>query len=567
MPDINPILAAANKAARFSDQAVTQQQDIASSQAKLWESIGLAIGQKGDSEAVVESAKTSAELRFQQAKDATAASLGTDMNQAANLLAGANEQLVAAQAKRDAALAEITKKQSVGLFDNPAEWLINQLTVNDDIARHNAANAEAENASNKITALTQATNQEVGTANLLKTSMTQAQADAQVKATKLAANVEAMKADINGYTANSQGIDAAMRASDSVAKNLHLAYSARVSEIQLSNEQARLALATEEGVRSARRLALEEENAQQRKLMQDAALEEIKNKKVSAQEQLSMVNIGRVNRGLAPLEGLSAMAFLGKHAATGSVPEEFILDYRSGTATALSGKKIVAPDPFILLKTMETSGIKWLAAQEPIRDIMQEVKRQVDNEIIAKDFAAFPAGMVTKDNVETRINKVTIGKLNDLSQNIRPGDVHNPYTIGAVADLIKLPYLKDLPLVTKVLQPIAENPQLAGTLEDPDKIIAYVQRAIHLGQLTMNEASDLSAIYRKGTLVNNETRQFTALGLPEGHGYSTRLKSVVLGTETVDIADPDSWNRYLVRLESWKYIRTPNQPGGGGVQP
>lgn len=533
MANMNPVLAAAQKSnAATANAAQTIERNLLSME-NIYADIASTFERVSQNAAVVESTKQAGELETQAASDAIAASLGVDVRESSNRLLGLNEQLLRNTEIRDNALAAVNEKQRVGLFDDPLQWVMNQLTVNDDIARYNAADAEVDNTANKISLLTAASDKQVASQKAIQHSVSKASADAATENAASAAHVLALKAKLDGYKNNSDGVVDVLKLS---AQDLQTAYT-------IYNAQTN----AEEAGRSAERLAMAREQQNYQRQIWDAQVAEKNMKQLAQEEQLKILNIGRVNRGAPPLEGAGAARFLTLRGADGSIAAEFQDDYKRGSMTLTQGQKVVAIDPATLAETIGTSGIAFTPAQLPIKGMMEEVTQQVAKDLAQGQKGVGPlAGKITKDTVANHFNIVTRSVLSQYSNKIVPGDSSNPYNIPSVGDIIKYPNVANIPLVTNFLAPLAATPDGDKILNDPARLASAVQVAVQQGKITFNEAVTLPAIYRVGTEVNNQAKQFKALGLPENHSYKVRIPKLSgWGEAVVDMTDQAFWARYV----------------------
>jgi hypothetical protein len=70
----------------------------------------------------------------------------------------------------------IAEKQAVGLFDDPLQYIMNQFTINGDIAEHNAANQQMNAIQTRIQSLNLNAQSTIATQKQLETGVTEASA-------------------------------------------------------------------------------------------------------------------------------------------------------------------------------------------------------------------------------------------------------------------------------------------------------------------------------------------------------------------------------------------------------
>lgn len=544
MADVNPVLDAASRFSATNRAAAVDVNQAFREQFDLYQTISNNTIAAGQATAVVEGAKQTGILETQAAVDLGAFTLGTDMRLNTEKLTDANARLIQSLAVRDEALAAVNEKQRVGLFDNPIGWLLNQITVNDDIAKYNAANAEVETNAERIKRLTDATNAEVTTQNALRHTTSQAASVAAAEKTRLDAESLAATARIKGFEVNAAGVNAAVAASKEELNAQNIAYHA--------------VLAQEASGRANEELALSRENAQQRRdewaFRKDQLAEALKNKKdveLAKQEMLDTVNIGLQAIGAQPINNPSTIArFMLQAEKSGTVPDEFLDAFKRGRRSALEGRKVVASDGAELVDILRTTNIKWQPIQEPIKTAMQDVVGQVLAEVNSPAGIPGAPGKKDKGSIDARINQLTRDIFDGYRAKIVPGDKDNPYNVGAITDVLQLDGVKTLPVVAKVLAPVAATSEGAESLNDPVRVAALVADAVEKGTISYKDAAvfSVSSIYQRANAINNEARQFKALGLPENQSYFAKLPTPRGFKQTVDMANEQEWARYLNKI-------------------
>jgi len=544
MADINPVLAAAAKNnAELASARTSVSADTSASNA-AYKIIGDTARSVGVNNAVIESAKQTGDLQTQAARDAVAASLGTDVSQTSNKLLELNNSLLESMGIRKQALAAVNEKQRVGLFDDPLQWVMNQLTVNDDIAKFNAANAEVTNKSDTIAALNSATQQSILTQNALKHTTSEAAALASIQNTRNIAEIQARQTEVLAYHNNIQGTQAVLAMSNQQLANNNIVFHAKESAEQL-------ALSYKGDARAERQLQLSEERQAAEKELWASAIEKKNMEKLSQDEQLRILNIGRVNRGAPPLTGSAITRFLTMRAKDGNIHEEFQEDYKRGAATLVKGDKVISLDAAGFIDTLNTVGIALTPAQAPLRAVVETVTQKVAEEIARAQHngtGPLAGGKLTKEVVDARQNEVMKEVLNGYRNKIVPGDADNPYNIGAVSDLIQLPNVATLPVVVKVLAPLLASQGGAAALNDPAKLASMVLAAAEKGDISWNELMSVPLIFQRGNALNNAAKQFKSLGLPENQNYPVKLPIGVtnrFSTPTVDMANEADWKRFV----------------------
>ena len=540
MADILPVIQAAAKASAIGADAGIELNQSSRNQFDLYKTVAGLFERQGNNAVIVESAKQAGALETQAANDLAASQMGTDLRQPMNRLTGLTDSLHQSMAVRDQALAAVNKKQRVGLFDNPLHWVLNQITVNDDIAKYNAANAEVKAASEGIAVLTRATDAQVATQKAIQHSVTTASAVAAAENTKLAADINVAQANIAGWDVNAKGIERAVNMSNAEVANKNLVFHAQMSVEESARSNERL------GLERTRASFDEEQRVFQRKTW-DEQLAVKQDIRLATEEVTNTINIGLRNIGSAPISNAGVLAKLKlEMSTTGKIPEEFLAAYQRGRATLQAGpdengnyQKIVAPDPAGLINTILTTNIKWAPAQAPVEAAIKDIMKDV------ADLSQLPNGPKKPAELAAAFNKRTDVVFGDYRAKIIPGDKDNPYNVGSLVDVIKQPSVAGLGVVVKVLAPLTATQEGAVILDDPSRASAAVLDAFVQGKISFNEAVEFPLVYGRAVQINNAVKQFKALGLPESQTYNVKLPSGQSFSGTQDLASTEQWKRYL----------------------
>ncbi len=462
---------------------------VSSDDAKVYSAIGA-------NSAIIDSAKQNAELTTQTMKIKGANLLGTNLKAQGEMVSGLSQTILEQYALKDAAAKEIQKKQSVGLFDNPLEHIINLFTVNDDIDKHNAANerlVSAETQLDNLNRLTQSTNL---TQSQLTESITAASVDASAKNTALTAQLNANKATKEALAYNADGISKAL----SVSKEI---LSTQFNGLNAQNAQTNVGIALQH-------LELSRQEFDWRKDEKKIA-DQARDKNTDIDNYaMDRINDGLQRMGMQPIPKGSpragnALALMKAGSGAGAIyAEAFKISNDSELA---GGATILAPSPARAVELLHSVPIKLTSAQGPVKDILDSATATVA--------AAGQAGTIDlKDKAvrEAAINKAAITTLANQARKIIPGDNSNVFQIAPLGALINAaPELQTLPVVSKVIAPALA----AGSdLSNPDTVFHTAMVAMDKGQISYEEMVEgLSYVYQRGVKVNLEARQLQSLGL------------------------------------------------------
>lgn len=544
MASINPVaqaVAANNQAASaYKDQ---MQKSGAATSALAAESSEF-LNQKAADQALITTIHGKAQLETQQAVDMAGLMFGTDLRLSTEVLSGMTAELREAQGERIKAAQVIAQKKSVGLFDDPLQYFMNHLTINDDIDKYNGANAVIEARSQDIKTLNQLTQETAQTQVALKHSVTQASVDAAARVAAIDARVQANQQSIQSWIYGSEGVKAALTAAGEQLQGAQAIFSVQHTEESMAMQRAQFAQSQAEWADRREKLSLAKEGDEQ---------------------VLKLINVGRVNRGAAPLDSLASRQLLALKSSTGSLPAMYADDYLAGERTATTGVRVVAAGPAQLLQRAETQGVQFTPAQAPIVSLLTQ----------AKDAAhkSFEPGMAnagakkTPQALAEALDQTVRTDLATYSKKIVAGDSSNPYNLGDIGEVIKSPLasgtLQKLPTVQKVLGPL----MAAGkTFSDPREVVAAVTNAAAKGEIKLEQAAkDLSEIYRRGVLVNNATKNFEGFGLTPQSSYNAPIGASSTfhpfggGSQVIDLTKEESikraMNKELARIAQQNLMR------------
>lgn len=527
--DLSTIIAEALNFNQASASAAVGLQKNASKQEGLANETADAIKVSGDNAALIDSVAKSAELETQQVKIRLANELGTNGKDQSERISALSKTITEQYNIKADALARIQEKKSVGFFEDPLQYIMNSLTVNDDIDVHNAANermAAAENQLATINQLTQATNK---TQTELTESLNASAVKASADNIKINADNKSREAQIIGLTYNSEGIKAALNADKDRLTTAFSVFGAQKQQQQMEIALAHLAMQREE-------FDWKKEQKSKEKAGDDYIIQKINDgMKLRMGEAAQLIEPGSV-------KAAQVVSLLKSNSPAGKIYSE---DYLIGEQSAVAGTRILAPSPAKAIDLLQTVPVKLTAAQTPVKAILDTALSDVQ-----KAIANGTLDSKNKQAVEKALNDRAQGLMNEYAKNIKPGDSDNPYNIPNLRQLItSSPTVAKLPIVEKVLGPAIS----AGADLDANKAFGLVATALAKKEISYKEALDISTIYSVGTSATIEARQFTALGLVPKFSYNTKITtnpfSAFGGNEIVDLTKPDvvgrSLNKYL----------------------
>lgn len=475
-----------------------------------------------DNEALVEGTAIQAKLDTQERVLKTGETFRTNIDRANNVytaLAAASEQAWQAQQQ---AKAKVDAKQRVSLFEDPLGWIAGRLTVNQDIAEHNAANENRQAANQRIQELNALTDSTARVQAHFAQTVTQQTKSAAMQNIALRANVELRKVDRENIRMNMEAVE---EASKLPIQQLSMMFQLKSAQ----NAQEGLDFQRQSQARQERRLALAEAAAAAREAKTDAE----KNNLESTIHQA--IDLGRAARGLPALTGMQIkhlMPLITQKNSAG-IPAEFQFDYQHGSKILLNGgsnkgvKLVNSPLELVALRKNNIE-LNLPAAQT---EVLTVIERTVQRSANSKGMQ-----MLDKKDVAGATKLHTAELEREFDSQLRGAQ------IGTGKSLYSIPALNDL----AATQPdVAANPVYQKVLkvrldagekfEDGSKVVAAVASALKKGEISYTEALRANEIFVRAVEINNAQRGFKVLAVPEAKSFNANIKG-----KDFDITRPEA---------------------------
>lgn len=366
---------------------------------------------------------------------------------------------------------------------------------------------------------------------------------AQARIAAADAKVRSEQAVIEGIGYNIQSL---AEARNSTIEQLNVKYGARQAVSGIKAEQR----AEESQALERERFNWQKEEA---KIRQDLLAAEKKDKQEAKQlseDFVATVNMGRATLKLPALDAVQQRELLNQF-KTGQVRKDISLHYELGIKSRQNGGKQVlgnSPAAAAALVFDPELDVQISAAQEETKNILataiQAIPVQVKN---SKDKAAINRSL--NDNVK-QIVAEQFGTKEGVAGKGYIG-IDSPFSVGDLgapeSGYLSAPVLANMPLVTKVLQPLAT----AGTkLQDPKAVLEIARAAIRKGEITSSQAAEgLSRVYQVANLMNQAQRNFAGYGIQLPNGGAQYV--VRVGGEKIDLTKPEHIQRILMTLQRY----------------
>ena len=516
------------KAAEVSGAANAGAAQISSNAAAMQESFKTQENltrQNAESAGVIESTKQFAQLAVEDALARNALNLGGDLADVTGLQSKLATQYIQARTEQQAALQSINQKNTTSFFDDPLGWIGAKLTVNDDIARHNAAEATAEQAAAQIKQTNDLITGRAVAANTLKQTVTQASAQAAIEQVKNNALIAAETYRQQGLTANTRSIQEIVQLRSADMAAVSTSYDAAVKNQQLGIAQQHLAQSVAAESRQVQefnwRKASEEEKQKVGTYVQENIIRGYKTLYPSQPEKWEVPGSPKM---LALISG--------KIPLDGELKQAYELGVLNSKIDPSGQTRILATSPVELLKVLQYSP-ELNAATKPVISLIRDAAQNVQADPKYK-------ALVQSKDVQGATDYLN-GTIRETfkQQATKVSGPDNPYWLPNITELAaQSPGIKEFPLYTQVLAPLAT----AGVdTSDPGTVFLQSIKAVKDGKIGLNQmAIQLSAIYRQGQRVNIASKQLTNLGITPIESYNVKINTGGLLDATVNMADPNA---------------------------
>lgn len=470
--------------------------------------------------AVVTATQQSAELKVQAAKAQQARAAGLDPEAGANVIVDLLTKQKAANQETEAALKEVRAKRETNLFSNPIDWVVAQVTLPFSEAKLEGAASSAQLYQKQVDGVNASLQNSFQTAEKLKESVTATSAVSAARAAAGAALVNSNQAQLEALKYNNIAID---EATNATKDQLNAAYT--VFGAQKAQEQLALAQASE--ARQAKQFDLT------MALRQDELDAKQQNRDIDT-HLLGKINVGRASMGLAPIEGIEAKSAV--QLLKSGASKDLNTFYEIGDKTISNGGKVqIADTPARAIDMLSKVPSALPDIRKETAQILSEaVKALGENKAIDRK---------NQDQVDAFLNAHVKETTATLYKSITPNS-QNLFDVGDLGSYMTLSGIKELPVVTKLLAPLAEAKQ---PLNDPKMVLGFMQDAIKKGALTTSEVAGLATVYQKANLINQAARGFKSLGIPIPNNGANYNAKVGMFGEIVDMTDAASVQRYLVK--------------------
>lgn len=427
-------------------------------------------------------------------------------------------------------------------------WLKNGLTVDMSQQELEAQIKETQVISNELTNANNALQQTFATNKGKAEVLTAETIAAQARIAAADAKVRSEQAVIEGIGYNIQSL---AEAKNSTIEQLNVKYGARQAVSGIKAEQR----AEESQSLERERFNWQKEEAKIRQDLLNAEKKDKQEAKQLSEDFVATVNMGRATLKLPALDAVQQRELLNQFRA-GQVRKDISLHYELGIKSRQNGgKQVLGNSPAAAAAVVfdPELDVQVSAAQEETKNILAAAIKGLPIEVKNSKDKAAVAREVNK-NVQ-QIVAEQFGTKEGVAGKGYIG-IDSPFSVGDLgapeSGYLSAPVLANMPLVTKVLQPLAT----AGTkLQDPKAVLEIARAAIRKGEITSSQAAEgLSRVYQVANLMNQAQRNFAGYGIQLPNGGAQYI--VRIGSEKIDLTRPEQVTRHLMRPPASPFTRT-----------
>lgn len=516
--------------AQQQDQALTQQALGINQQAQgLGEQIIAAAAQRAEQEQAAQRQKLEAELAAQTAGRKVAESVGANPDAQNFALATLGEEFMRTFQQARQVQDEVVRKQSVGFFDNPIQYLVNQATVGGDINKYNALATKANGTLSAMNAINTTVQTSVAAQRSISETLTRDSIKAQLDSTALAAKIQGLELEQKNLSFDMDSIKLLMANNDRTLQRAQ-----QINQIQVQQQQ----LAISQG-----HLALAQREASERAQARAAKLAEDQEEKAGWDEAVRIYNIGAGIQGFAPQTPDQLRNAIKYQGDVGR--KKFEQFYSAGLIAAGTGNKIIGgatPGESALAIMKNNSPLN--EGMEPTKGYLTQVWQKAVTSMAAAGTKPTEQGVVQATN--QLVEKQTKVMMQDVTKNPYGTNI---YAAPDLRTLMQLPSVKG----SKFAQTVLATQVAGGAVQtNPDVLIDAGLEAIKSGTLTPNEfTAGLTNLFAEAKNWNNATKNFKAVNIPLQSTFNAQVYTgsrLPIGRhEVVDLSNASQVNNFLMR--------------------
>jgi hypothetical protein len=559
-----------SKAAVISEELARGVETVKSNDAKIQDSFNNTVAtqrQLATDAATVMRAQGLAKLQVEDALARTALQFGADLEDTTGLQRQLAERYLSARAEQRTALDQIQQKKSINFMENPLGYIMAQFTVDDDIAKQNAADSRATQAAQQIEETNKLIDARAVAAARLQRTVNASTIEAAARTAASTATLAAEEAARQSLVANSKSVQEIVNLRVADMQTAAAGYDAVIKQKSLEISLQNLKLSQEAAARDAQRLQLSE--AESRRAEERARREGVVFDQTQAAGKYiqDMIILGyktmypnQPQKWEVPNSPKMLSLISGKVPLDGELKDAFEIGVLNSKVDPTGGRRLLASTPI--------DGLRVLRLRPELSsDAKVTVQLMTDATEAAMASTQYKQAVAAKNPEEANkiINEAIKRTFQEKAAIV--SDSTNPYYLPNIETIISTsPDLKravdanEFPVYSQVLRPLSA----AGvSLNSPDLVFQALVRPVTEGKIPLNQAAiELATIYRQGQRVNIESKQMLNFGIAPIESYNVKINTGGLTNDTVDMANPNEIMRAMLKLSR---AMTAGEVGFGGL--
>lgn len=393
--------------------------------------------------------------------------------------------------------AEVDRKQSVDFFSNPLGYIVNQLTVDEDISKYNSVAHQYNLNVDHMQQLNDMIQEGATTYNATKQTVTDAAIKDATKASLAMIQAEVATMEAQTFATNADAVKTVLGFNNQQLQNASAAYSAYMQDQSLDISRAHLKLAREE---AARLRAKEAGN-------ETLALEAYK---------AGFQSI----HGVEPdVKNAKELIELAKISPAAKAKLDIYLDRGVQIKAGILSPGVLGRTPSEAMAVVETLKVPLApATREVYNNLMLGAQAYFRNPPTPQEAEQLKA-LKKPEEIQAWFDQKVHSMAKEQKVEIKKGSIYQAPDLKTMLDFKGV---NELPAAQKILVPLARSGIKDVT---PTELVTYVAKAIQEKKITSNQGVDLITSYYAGAnFLNGVAKQYDKIGIPNDGTYRARVK-------------------------------------------
>jgi hypothetical protein len=529
--DLDDFMAAVDMRNNNIKERSTQVQEVFAKQAEDAAKILAAQQQQGEASMVVAAAKEYEALETQNKVQKQATTMGVNPGVASEVLDAVSEEWKAAKLASIQAQQKLAKDLNVNFFDAPVDYIVAQVGLEKTVMTAEAAAKRSQVATQSFADIQSMTQHLPGQMAALSTVRTQATIDATLKGAQAAIDEKLADQRIKNAGIDISRIQTLETLDTHQLNNLATGMSMQNQAEGMKMDKQRFAMSQAQFAQSQQEFEWRKKEQLERIQQKDAAKQEL-------EDVANVVRLGAASFGFENVKAFPASKIISMLNSKQADIHDF---YVAGMNSQVSGRPILSDNVGKTASMLVQHNAPGLPVQKVVTQFLKDTYNEAGNPESGRT-----AGYdhTKPDQVTKAATNMILGKAKIYGDNIKDGDATNIYSPPPLDSVLTVPGVKNSEWYKKVMDVQVQ----AGGLKEfkPEQLVSLTAEAVKSGKLKFNEASSgLQAAFVAATALNNATRNYRGMGLPEQDGYRTKLPDSLGIGRKYDLIQAQDINRAL----------------------